>query len=198
MKFRFWSALVFFIGSYFPLSMIWLLQNISIEEFPLPDISLKPFSASWGVSASLNNATLTITIFAITLLCLAVSLYFLNSISLKHDIVIRKAKPIPSEMINYVLPYVVSFMSLEHQQEGKFLGVMIFMGWLFWISYKSDQLFMNPVFITFGWMPYEVEYNHAGSGQVFEGRALSRCELQVGSSARMLEISGIMKIENKE
>ena len=38
--------------------------------------------------------------------------------------------------MNYTLPYVVSFMSIEYHDTGKFVGLIIFLAWMFWITYR--------------------------------------------------------------
>jgi hypothetical protein len=54
--------------------------------------------------------------------------------------------------MNYVLPYVVSFMSIDYQVTGKFVGFLIFLGWMFLITYKSGQIMLNPLLTVFGWV----------------------------------------------
>ena len=58
--------------------------------------------------------------------------------------------------MNYTLPYIVSFMSFGYDQEGKFIGIVIFLTWIFWITYKSGQIILNPILVAFGWKLYEV------------------------------------------
>ena len=82
--------------------------------------------------------------------------------------------------MNYTLPYVVSFMSLDYQETGKFVGLMVFLSWMFWITHKSGQLILNPVFTAFGWRYYEVTYRFPGDQQQRHGKALSRQELVPG------------------
>ncbi|ODT10717.1 MAG: hypothetical protein ABS35_41885 [Kaistia sp. SCN 65-12] len=93
---------------------------------------------------------------------------------------ITEARYTPAELMNYTLPYVVSFMNLDYQQTGKFVGLMIFLIWMFWITYKSGQLILNPMLTAFGWRHYEVTYRFPGNDEYFIGQALSRHPLTLG------------------
>jgi len=71
---------------------------------------------------------------------------------------VKEANYVPADLMNYTLPYVVSFMSIDYQEIGKFFGLIIFLAWMFWITYKSGQIILNPVLIAFGWRHYDVKF----------------------------------------
>ncbi len=82
--------------------------------------------------------------------------------------------------MSYTLPYVVSFMSLDYQDTGKFVGLLIFLGWMFLITYRSGQLILNPLFAVLGWRFYEIKYTFPGSSAEYLGRVLSKALLEPG------------------
>ena len=94
--------------------------------------------------------------------------------------------------MSYTLPYVVSFMNLEYQQVGKVIGLSVFLMWMFWITHKSGQLMLNPIFVAFGWRLYEVSYSHAGESNVRKGRILSKGEVEAGKRYKHCIIQDII------
>ena len=84
--------------------------------------------------------------------------------------------------MNYTLPYVVSFMSIGYQETGKLVGLTIFLAWMFWITYKSGQVILNPVLAVFGWRLYEIQYVFPGDRTLRNGRALARGNVESGES----------------
>jgi hypothetical protein len=83
-----------------------------------------------------------------------------------------EVKYVPADLMNYTLPYVVSFMSIEYQDTGKFIGLIIFLGWMFWITFRAGQIILNPLLIAFGWRLYDIKYRYAGSQNLYSGFAL--------------------------
>jgi hypothetical protein len=85
---------------------------------------------------------------ALTLSCLIVTVVSLKLIRPSQDIEVINAKYIPTDLMNYTLPYIVSFMSIEYSDTGKFVGFVVFLLWIFWISHRSGQVILNPVLIA--------------------------------------------------
>jgi hypothetical protein len=105
----------------------------------------------------------------------------------KAPINVTEARYIPAELMSYTLPYVVSFMSIGYQETGKFVGLTIFLAWMFWITYKSGQIILNPVLTVFGWRLYEIKYVFPSDKRVKNGRALAKGNIEPGQ--RYLHIS---------
>jgi hypothetical protein len=107
---------------------------------------------------------------------------------------IVKAKYVPAELMNYTLPYVVSFMGVSYAEQSKFVGMMIFLGWIFWITYKSGQLIMNPILVAFGWRLYDVTFRYDGEGAEHDGMVLADSEILAGDSVRYGTIQDVMVV----
>ena len=177
MQFRIFSALIIFIGSYLPLSIILLAQNFDFSAFHR---ALCWSSGSIRCAIPLQNPEMAVGFFVFTLVCFGVTLYVLRSIDPQQDISITEADYVPTDLMNYTLPYVVSFMSIEYQNTGKFIGFLIFLGWMFWISYKSGQIILSPLLIALGWRLYAVSYHFIGSSDIHKTRALALGHLMPG------------------
>lgn len=178
MQFRILTALVVFVGSYLPLSLILLAQDF--------DYGALSHGLCWPLSTTLcdlpfANPIFSITMLAITMACFIVTVLALRLIEPKQDVMVIEAKYIPTDLMNYTLPYIVSFMSIEYQETGKFVGFIVFLGWMFWITFRSGQILLNPVLIALGWRLYEMTYSYAGSGDSFITRALVKGDLTPGA-----------------
>ncbi|MBA9030941.1 hypothetical protein [Rhizobium leguminosarum] len=189
LQFRFVPSLTVFIGSYFPLSLILLAQDYRY------DLLWAPFCWPPGTGncvVPLQNGTLSLIVFVLCLFCLVFSLGALATVKPKTPVDIKEAKYIPAELMAYTLPYVVSFMSLEYKDTGKFVGLLIFLGWMFIITYRSGQLILNPLLIVFGWRLYEVTLSYPGKNAVnITSWALSKADLQPGTRCNVASIQDI-------
>src|SRR5258706_13706927 len=161
MQLRVLPAVLLFLGSYFPLSLILILQDVGKDSWELPICrSLRFYSDCF--LPHLGNPTRYLTLFAITLVSLLFFLWLLRHLKGQHDITIDEAKTIPNDLINYVFPYVVSFMGLDLGSDGKFYGFLLFLLWMFLITYRSGQILMNPLLLVIGWQLYEVQGSIGG------------------------------------
>lgn len=102
---------------------------------------------------------------------------------------IEQCKPVPNDLINYVFPYIVSFMGVDLGSTGKVLGFGLFLLWLFLISYRSGQILMNPLLLAVGWQLYEIQADIEGNKRSL--RALSRDIVVPGQKLRSCLVQGI-------
>ena len=164
MQFRIVPAFLVFLGSYFPLAVILALQDIkqdfwgldfcwSLKDCVLPS-SNHPFLSLFGVS--------------LTLVCLLLTIQVLRGLRYKYPVTIIASKPIPSELISYSFPYIVSFMGVDYGSAGKIAGLVIFLVWLFLITYRAGYIIMNPILLILGWNLYEAEAQINGHKRVIK------------------------------
>jgi hypothetical protein len=194
MQFRVLTAAVVFLGSYLPLSLILLAQDYNYTAAALP-ICWKMWRAECVLP--LKNPVLAVSIFGLCAACFLITLIVLGLVRPKHEIVVVEAKYIPAELMNYVLPYVVSFMSIAYEDTSKFVGLIIFLGWMFWITYKSGQILLNPLLIVLGWRLYDLKYYFPSDPNKIErtSKVLSGGSLDAGETHRQVPIADILAIK---
>lgn len=185
MQLRLIPAIAIYVGSYLPLSLILLSQDFDFSA--LHDQLCVPLRGQacripFGHPLAAGSFVLA------CLLCFITTLLVLNGTKPKRQIKILEAKHIPSDLMNYVLPYVVSFMSLDYKDLNKFVGFAVFLLWIFWITYKSGQIIMNPVLTAFGWKLYEIKYNHLGSDDCLTGLALTQMSIEPNRAYKFANI----------
>ncbi|MCX5577303.1 hypothetical protein [Kaistia terrae] len=195
MQFRILTALAIFLGSYLPLSFILLAQDFAYEN-----LSGQICWAPWRDDCALpfKNPFFSIGIFLACVMCLIVTLVSLRLIKPKQEILIKEAKHVPSDLMNYTLPYVVSFMSISYQDSGKFVGFVVFLVWMFWISYKSGQIILNPMLIVLNWRLYDVSYEYVGGSGVQKANVLSKGSIEAGKRYFQVPIQEILVITDTD
>lgn len=174
MQFRIIPAALIFLGSYFPLALILALQDVSRLTWaagPCLDLracSLPEFDHPW----------LSVVGVLLTGICLLLTLLVIAKLRYKYPVVVLDSKPIPSELIGYSFPYIVSFMGVDYGSMGKIAGLVIFLIWLFLITYRAGQIIMNPVLLVLEWNLYEARISIDGHER--NARVLSRGSLKPG------------------
>jgi hypothetical protein len=174
---RQFAAIMIFVGSYLPLSLILLVQNYRYSALR-DDICIN--LSRPGCDLPLKNPILATSIFVACVLCLIATLVILSRLRPKREICLKEVSYVPADLMNYTLPYVVSFMSIDYQDSGKFVGLIIFLAWMYWISYKSGQIILNPVLIVFGWCLYNVKYTFPADSTEHTTRILANGAISPG------------------
>lgn len=195
MQLRIWTAIVIFVGSYFPLSMILLAQDYDPKHWH-EKICLNLLNPQCVIP--FEHASLSISMFVVCLVCLLISLFVFRATPTKRKLTVVNAKYVPAELMNYTLPYVVSFMGVSFAEEGKFAGMLIFLGWIFWITHKSGQLILNPMLVVFGWRLYDITYEFSGDSRRHDGFVLSDAELLAGDVVDYGVIQDVMVIRKSD
>ena len=177
MQLRRLSAFALYLGSYFPLCLVLLAQDVDLSagqadlcapsDWFGPSCRMPALHPYWSLGGV-----------AVSAACLLVTLWTLQAVRTDHRVSISESKHIPADLINYVIPYVVSFMGIDFASPQKMIGFGVFFALIFWITYRSGQIVMNPLLAVFGWKLFEVKYHFLQSDDQFVGRVLSRVEIE--------------------
>jgi len=196
MKPRVITALIIFFGSYLPLSVILLVLNF--------DSKLAKGNVCFNIHETIcalpfKTPILAIGIFFLCLICFLFTIFTLSLVrDSDHPIDIEESKHIPSELMSYVLPYVVSFMTIDYQETSKLIGILIFLLWMFWITFKSEQIIMNPMLTVLGWKLYDIKFQHQNDDKTYQRKLLSRYEILPRTTAKIGYFQDIMIIKARE
>lgn len=192
MQLRIYAAAILFFGSYLPLSVILLFQNYRYDLWGSP-VCWNPGTAKCILP--FRQPAVSLSFVAICLLCFLFTVVVLRAITPRQSIEMVETKHIPTDLMNYVLPYVVSFMGLDYNDAGKFAGFIVFLVWIFIITFKSERIIMNPVLTVFGWKLYEVKSRSPGGQVVSTSMALSRVPLDPDVSYRSSAVQDVKIIK---
>lgn len=142
------------------------------------------------------NATASIFFTTLCVIAFFATMILLRAIKGNNKITILEVKHIPADLINYVFPYVVSFMSLDYKGTGKIVGFLIFLVWMFLVTYKSGQIMLNPLLIVFGWKLYEIKYKFVGGDDIYTGRAMANMNIQPNTIYKKNDVQDVLIIKN--
>jgi hypothetical protein len=197
MQLRKTSAFALYVGSYLPLSLVLLAQDIPAASLALA--FCRPLDITSGRCVlPLLHPCWSLGVVAVCALCLAVTLIALKIVDTPRRIKVVEVKHIPADLINYVIPYIVSFISLDYGEPTKLLGFAMLFLWIFLITYRSGQIVMNPVLIVFGWRLFELKYSYLQSEDAWVGRALCRAEVHPNKIYHQGNMQDVMVLQKME
>lgn len=196
MSLRLWTAITIFVGSYFPLSLILLAQDFKYSYLNA-DLCIKFWAENMHCELPFQHPLASLTIFFIALICFILTIFVLCVLPTKKKVTIVSADYIPAELMNYTLPYVVSFMGIGYNDSDKFVGIVIFLLWIFWITYKSGQVILNPVLVAFGWRLHKITYKFDGSDEQHHATALIKGDVSRNTLVNYNWIQDVMVVRKK-
>jgi len=66
------------------------------------------------------------------------------------------------DLINYTIPYIVSFFGFDMSKMGDVVSLIIFLLLMLLMTIKSKSVFMNPILLLAGYNLYDLEYEFDG------------------------------------
>lgn len=96
---------------------------------------------------------------------LSVLLLFLTVASTKRGnmpVKIKSVKNRSVDLINYTIPYIVSFFSFDLSKIEDMISLSIFLLLMLLLTIKSKSVFMNPILLLAGYNLYDLEYEFDG------------------------------------
>lgn len=188
MQLRLIPALILFLGSYFPLALILLVQDISEASWSRPICRLSEGLGTCDLPG-LSNPDKSLTFLVVSTVSIIVFFWVLGRLRGYSSLAVRELKPIPNDLINYVFPYVVSFMGVDLGSEGKVAGFLLFIALMFVITYRSGQILMNPLLLVAGWHLYELDVDIGENRRCVN--ALCKDEIKAGDKLESCLVQGI-------
>lgn len=194
MKIRLFPALILFLGSYFPLSLILLIQDVKEIYWHTSLCKITEFSSCYF--PELANPCRAIGLLGICAASLIIFMILMRNLSGYSSLEVVDSKSVPNDLINYVFPYVVSFMGLDLGVDGKLFGFLLFILLMFVITYRSGQILMNPFLLVAGWQLYELNIVTEGHKRCV--RALSKEQVKSGDRLESCLVHGIYVLHRGE
>jgi len=176
MKPRLLTAMLMFISSYAPLMVILSARDFDYEKlaFKHPDI------VYYGLSVS---------VFSCLILWIATKRFTGGEQAKVISVENRSV-----ELLNYTIPYLISFIPLKIGDPAELTAFGLFMALMFLITYKTDNLYINPVLTILGYKLYRVKLDI--SQQALEVNALVLSELKAGDRLFMERVAPYLYIQS--
>lgn len=140
LKIKLWASPIIFISSYSPLGII-----LVIKDYDFRNHSFNNPSVSWGI--------LIASLFSVIMLLVAI-----GGIRFGEDILIRRVSNRSNELVNYTIPYMLSFFGFDLGKWQDMISFGIFMVLMFVLTIRTQSLFINPILAIIGYGLYDVEF----------------------------------------
>lgn len=164
MKFRILSSVLLFISAYSPLVLI-----LAVKDFDF-DNSFN-FKHPLTISIILGIALLSIFLLFITMGSIKRGNMPVKVVSVKNR---------SSDLINYTIPYIVSFFGFDLSKTEDVTSLGVFLLLMLFLTIKSKSVFLNPILLLAGYNLYDLDYKF---GQQEDSRIiLSKYELKRGET----------------
>jgi hypothetical protein len=162
MKPKILTAILLFISAYSPLFLILAVKDLDF-------VCTHKFKHPLAVGIIIG-----ISILSVVLLFTTVKLIKRGNML----VTITEVKNRSVDLINYTIPYIVSFFGFDLSKMEDILSLTIFLTLLLLLTIKSKSVFMNPILLIAGYNLYDLEYEYDGKKR--ETIALSKCEMRRG------------------
>ena len=144
MKPKLLTAIILFISAYFPLFLI-----LAVKDFDFD-------CTQWFKHPIAISIILGIAIISVILL-------FVTVASIKRGnmpITVKAVKNRSGDLINYTIPYIVSFFGFDLAKMEDIISLSIFLFLLLLLTIKSKSVFMNPILLLAGYNLFDLEYEY--------------------------------------
>ena len=147
MKPRLWFSLVLFLSAYAPLALLFAIRDINTSErFPWLRHPIFVF--------------ISIAVAAASLLLLAIVILRTQG---QFVVTVKVAKYYSKDFVEYSIPYLISFFSVDFGKWQDVVALGLFMGLLFLLAVKTQSLFLNPMLALWDYQLYEAEFEESGT-----------------------------------
>ena len=171
MRLRTLSAALIFISAYAPLAVIFLIQDFDTKT-------------RWFKNPALGFTILSVAILSCVVVWASVHQTKVST----PPVTVKRVSNRSGELINYSIPYMVSFFVEDLTNVKRLLTFGFFMGIMFWMTLKTHNIFINPMLAVMGYNIYDVQYMR--DGREFQDFFLSKgVRLNPNETCRIVELS---------
>lgn len=141
MKLRIIPSILIFLSAYSPLAIIFLIQDFDWQTKTI----MHPF---------IMFPILGVAVISIILLWLSIKLIKVST----SPITVMSVSSKSGELINYSIPYMISFFVMDLSNIKLLISFSFFMFIMYVLTLKTHNIFINPVLAIFGYNIYDVKY----------------------------------------
>jgi hypothetical protein len=151
-----------FISSYSPLFLI-----LAVKDFDFDSCCLKHPVAVW----------IMLGLSLLSIVLLFVSLQYLKKGNMPVKIISVKNRSV--DLINYTIPYILSFFSFDLSKWDDIISLSIFLLIMLILTITSKSIFLNPILAFAGYGMYDIEYEY--NNTISSVIVVSKYELKAGN-----------------
>lgn len=142
MKPKILTAILLFISAYAPLFII-----LAVKDF------------DFSCSLKFKHSIPIFILLGLTASSIGLLFYTVNSIKRGNmPVKVKSVKSRSVDLINYTIPYIVSFFGFDLSKTEDVISLTIFLLLMLLMTIKSKSVFMNPILLLAGYNLYDLEY----------------------------------------
>lgn len=172
MQLQFFSALSIFISGYAPLGLILIVKDLN-ERTYFPEHPIR-----------------VAVILGVILFCTLMAISAAKNIKQGVPVKITKVSNKSGDMFTYTIPYMASFYNFNLGGWKVLLCLFIFLSLMFILSYRTQNVFVNPVLALAGYGLYDCQFKEGE--QEKQGLFLSKSHFQIGDYCSIKRLSNLM------
>lgn len=171
MKLKILPSILIFLSAYSPLSIIFLIQDF--------DWKSKSVMHPHIIYTIIGISLLSIVLIWVTVKFIKVSTPPIKVISVSNK---------SGELINYSIPYMISFFVMDLSKTKLLVSFSFFMLIMYILTLKTHNIFINPILAVLGYNIYDVKFDK--NGRELQAYFLIKGErLKKKESCRIVELS---------
>lgn len=144
MKPKILTSILLFISAYSPLFLILVIRDFDF-------VKSYQFKHSLAVYIILGVSILSVILLFTTFKLIKRG---------NRPVTIIDVKNRSIDLINYTIPYIVSFFGFDLSKVEDVFSLSIFLVLLLFLTIKSNSIFMNPILLVAGYNLYDLEYEY--------------------------------------
>lgn len=169
MKLRFLIAIIVFISSYFPLGLIVVVKDLDSSTF-LP-----------------QHPIVAAVVLSVVIVACATTILAAKMIKGGLPFVITKMTNRSADMFTYTIPYMISFYNFNLGDWKTLICLGIFMSLMFVLSYRTQNMLVNPVLAIAGYGLYDCQMKD--SDHEIQALLISKERFNVGDTCVIERLS---------
>lgn len=178
MKLNLFSSVIIFISAYSPLALILAVKDIDSSKL-------------W-----FTNPITSISILIIGLISVLILNHVVKDSNYGHRIKIEKISNKSNTLINYTIPYMISFFGFNMGETTDLIAFLLFMCLLCLLTIRTQTIFINPILAIRGYGLFDVTYMENNS--VKEGIFITKYSLKINQSYLIEKVSNFTYLTTNE
>ncbi len=179
LRLRPWVSLLLFLSAYSPLMLILVIKDFD---------QVHPF---WMPQHPVSSGILL----AVALLSSWAVLRSVKEVSAGLTVTVTKAANKSGDMFGYTIPYMLSFLRIDLSDWQTLASLLLFLGILFVMAYRTQTVFINPVLAIAGYMLIDCTFKR--DGKETQAMVITRIPVDVGGVIELERLSHYLYINVK-
>ena len=178
MKINLFASIIVFVSAYSPLALILAVKDFNVDEIYF------------------NNPTISLGILGLGLISIIILNIVINDMNCGHQVTIQKITNKSNALINYTIPYMISFFGFDMTKSTDLVAFLLFMVLLCLLTIRTQMIFINPILVFKGYNLFDITYKEGN--KIKEGIFITKQMLEIDKNYLIEKISNFTYLITKK